>query len=114
MNGEELAKLESKIYIFSVDVFSFIKTLMDQGITNKDTQGLFEASSQLYAEFLNLFDNHVPKNKNSAYLKCIELANSSATYLTNIEVKGNLLNERVDLLIEAKEILRFLEKLKVE
>jgi hypothetical protein len=114
MNEEELTRLESKIYIFSVNVFSFIKTLMEHNIANKDTQGLFDASSKLYTEFLNLFDNHGVKNKLSVFSKCRELANSSAVHLTNIEVKGSLLNERVDLLIEAKEILRFLEKLKEE
>ena len=114
MKEEELAKLESKIYIFSVDVFSFIKTLMDNNITNKNTQGLFNDSSLMYSTFIDLLDDRGLENKSSILSKCIELAISSAGFLTNIEVKGSHLNERVDLLIEVKEILRFLEKLKSE
>ena len=111
MNEEELKKLESKIYIFSVDVFSFIKTLMDKNIISNDTQGLFNASSQLYSEFVDFMDDFRKVNRAAIFSKCFELANLSANHLEKIEVKGALLNERVDLLIEIKEIIRNLEKL---
>jgi len=115
MNDEELTKLESKIYIFSVNVFSFIKTLMDENITNENTRELFSVSSKLYSEFVSLLDDTgSKKDKSSVYISCIAMANASAEHLSKIDVKGALLNERVDLLIEAKEIIRILEKSKIE
>ncbi len=114
MDETELTKLESKIYIFSVDVFSFTKTLLNQNITNSYTTGLLKTSNQLYSTFLDLVDNHINENKQVIHSNCIQLANNCAEFLNNIEVKGSLLNERVDLLIEAKELTRILEKLELK
>lgn len=111
MKEEELAKIESKIYIFSVDVYSFVKTLQDQNITNSNISGLFKESGQLYSSFLDLFENHIMKDKQVILNTCIDLSRSCAEKLSKIEVSGSNLNERVDLLIEVKEISRILEKL---
>jgi hypothetical protein len=111
MNEEELTKLESKIYIFSVDVFSFIKTLINNNFTNENTTGLLNASNLLYSKFLDLLEISLGKNKHSVLKECLALSESCAVFLNKIEVKDNLLNERIDLLIEAKEIVRKLQQL---
>jgi|GEM_PF-4391792 len=111
MEESELAKIESKIYIFSVDVYSFVKTLHKQNITNSSINSLLKDSGQLYTNFLDLFENHIKKDKQVAINTCIDLSKLCAEKLSNIELSGSNLNERVDLLIEAKEIIRILEKL---
>jgi len=114
MDEEGLTRFESKIYAFSVEVFSFVKTLMNQNVTNPNTSGLLKSSNQLYSYFLDLIDNHSDENKALVKKKCIDLASHCAEYLKKIEVKGNLLNERVNLLIEAKELTKSLEQFKHE
>jgi len=114
MDEAAISKLESKIYIFSVDIFSFVKTLMNQNITNSFTVGLLNASNKLYSNFLDLIDIQTNKSKSEIHKDCIELADHCAEFLKNIEVKGSLLNERVDLLIEAKELSRILKELQLK
>lgn len=110
MKEEQLSKLESKIYIFSVDVFSFVKTLLDMNITNSDTTGLLKSSNLLYTKFLDVFENQ-PSNFDTSISACLELSAKCSGFLEKIEVEKKLLNEKIDLIIESKEIVTALEKI---
>lgn len=109
MSEEEYKKLESRIYAFSVDVFSFVKTLINQNQSNQHTKGLLAGSNQLYSLFLDLIDNQ--GNVIVEVLsKCVQICNNCSTFLENIKVEQKLLNEKVDLTIETNELGRQLNK----
>jgi len=108
MNENEFKKLESRIYAFSVDVFSFVKTLINKNLANQYSKGLLDGANKLYGDFLDVFDNQ--DNMDSALLKnCIYQAESCSNFLGSIEVEKALLNEKVDLTIEANELARLLK-----
>lgn len=109
MTEDEFKKLESRIYAFSVDVFSFAKTLMDNGQASEQSRMLLNTSNQLYTVFLDAFDKSGELDLIVAK-RCEQLSDSCSDYLSEIEVSKKNLNEKVDLTIEAKEISRTLRK----
>ena len=110
MREDLLTKLESKIYIFSVDVFSFVKTLADRNISNPNTTALTKTSNRLYTKFLDIFES-APGDLKKIVSECREMASECAIILDKIEVEKKMLNERIDLLIESKEILKQLDEI---
>ncbi len=105
MTEEDFKKLESRIYAFSVDVFSFVKTLIDNGLASEYSRMLLDTSNQLYSTFIDVFDSAGEYNR-IVVKRCEQLSDSCSDYLTKIEVGKKYLNEKVDLNIESKEISR--------
>lgn len=108
MNEGEFKKLESRVYAFSVDVFSFVKTLINKNLANQHSKNLLDNANKLYGDFLDVFDNQDVIDEQSLK-KCIQLAEVCSNLLGNIEVEKALLNEKVDLTIEANELTRILK-----
>lgn len=109
MTEEEYKKQESRIYAFSIDVFSFVKTLIDLGLASENSRMLLDTANQLYANFIDALGNDGELNK-IVITRCEQLADSCSDYLSKIEVGEKHLNEKVDLTIEAKEISRKLRE----
>ncbi|MDF1546306.1 MAG: hypothetical protein P1P88_00700 [Bacteroidales bacterium] len=109
MREDEYKKLESRIYGFSVNVFSFVKTLINQNQSDQHTKGLLSGSNQLYALFLDVIDSQEDR-VTEILSKCVQICSNCSTFLENIKVEKKLLNEKVDLTIEANELGRQLNK----
>ena len=109
MTEEDYKKLESRIYAFSVDVFSFVKTLIDDGRASEHSRMLLDTANQLYSTFIDALNTDGELNE-ILITRCEQLVDSCADYFEKIEVNKNQLNEKVDLTIEAKEISRELRK----
>lgn len=108
MTEQELEKLESRIYAFSVDVFSFVKTLIDSGQANEHSKMLLNDSNKLYSEFLQTLD--LERKPDNVIENCMHLANNCSDFLSKIEVTHSILNRKTDLIIESKEISRILKE----
>jgi excinuclease UvrABC helicase subunit UvrB len=107
MTEDDFKKHESRIYAFSVDVFSFVKTLIDAGLASEHSRMLLDTANQLYSSFIDAIDNNRELDR-IVVSRCEQLSESCSDYLTKIEVGKKYLNEKVDLTIEAKEISRVL------
>ena len=110
MTEEEFRKLETRVYAFSVDVFSFVKTLIDKKLSNEESRLLLNTSNQLYSTFLDVYDHKEGVNP-IVVTRCEQLAGICSNYLSKIEVQKQLLNEKVDLTIESNELNRIFKKI---
>jgi len=107
MDLESFKKLELKIYSFSVNVFSFVKTLSNKNIATHKEKELLGNANQLYCLFL------VELEKMEAGISpdlesCVKSIENCITLIKDYELSGILLNEKVDLAIDANQILRSL------
>jgi hypothetical protein len=112
MNDELVQKLEQKIYAFSVDVFSFVKTLINRKIADGNAKGLLNAANSLYASYLDVMELYEKAETEFDFSSCMVKAEECIDFMKNMELTGALLNEKVDLAIEAGSILAKLRELK--
>jgi hypothetical protein len=111
MNIELAQKLELKIYGFSVNVYSFVKTLIEKKISDKNTKALLNEANKLYSSYLDILEAIDKGNNSPDKSECIQISGECITLFQNIELTGAILNEKVDLAIEANEILRKLKEI---
>jgi hypothetical protein len=108
---ELLNKLEFKIYRFSVNVFSFVKTLIEKKLSNQYSEALLVKANDLYSSYVNLLDSFENEGVVSGLFGIIEKSENCVTLFQDIELTGSILNEKVDLAIEAFEISKQLKEL---
>lgn len=106
-----LKKLESMIYAFSVNILSFVKSLSDKNIASQNEKDLLNSANELYSLYLDILKNIEKGNNNPDIKDCILKSEKCASLIKNFELSGILLNEKVDLAIEANEILRLLRQI---
>jgi len=98
--------IELKVFAFSVNVISFVKSLEKAGIVNIVANNLLNMANEFYSNYLAA-EEALGKYDKKSFLeeskmnakRCLEL-------LQSIEVKKELLNEKVDLIIEVAELIR--------
>ena len=100
--------LELKIYRYSINVFSFVKSLEKLNFSNSQTKLMAQTSNSLYSKFIDYED----AKDNESIIKnleaCVEISLKCFELFKNSDFKDLLLNEKVDLTIEASEISKIL------
>ncbi|MBN1251337.1 MAG: hypothetical protein JXR51_16030 [Bacteroidales bacterium] len=100
--------LELKIYRFSINVFSFVKSLDKVNISNSQTQTMAELSNSLYSKFTDYEDAENQELKSKYLEECVKISLQCFELFKKVDFKDALLNEKVDLTIEASEISKTL------
>ena len=102
MDKLELNNLEQPIYMFVINVVSFIKTLKKVGYENNLTSDLASKVNSLNETYINLLDNFASKNLKIEIQNCKEISTKCHEILTKIDFDDkNIINEQADLIIEA-------------
>ena len=103
---KELSKFSSRVYIYSIDIISFFKSLKKAGYEIPEIPyfaNLIGKFSELILgiEDLNNFDQKIVELEKSSNFaaECLKL-------LQKIDCKNALLNEKSDLIIETYEIIK--------
>jgi hypothetical protein len=104
MDEEKLRKLEFKVYRFSVNVFSFVKTLANRNEAITVGNQLLNLANEMYGTLADMLDSYEGGNKAIDFSSIQANSEVCKDLLQTIEVSGILINEKVDLLIEAHEI----------
>ncbi len=104
--------LETQIYFFTINVFSFSKTL--QKNNSFLTPEILKIANQLYSTFIELLDLENQNDIKKDLKKCISLAKTSHSMFMDFDCeKKELINEKANLQIENSLIIRKLELLVV-
>jgi hypothetical protein len=111
INDELIHQLEFKIYRFSVNVFSFVKTLIDKKLSNQYSEALLNKANDMYSSYVNLLDKFENEGNIQDLPNIITKSEECVAYFKEIELTGPILNEKVDLAIEAYEISKQLKQL---
>jgi len=100
--------LELKIYRFSINVFSFVKSLEKLEFSNNQTRLMAQTSNSLYSQFIDYEDAKDNETIKKNLEACVEISLKCFELFKNTDFKDILLNEKVDLTIEASEISKIL------
>ena len=100
--------LELKIYGFSINVFSFVKSLEKLNFLKSETSEMAKISNSLYLKFLDYEDAKNNSDKIKELEDCVKISLRCFELFKNADFKDVLLNEKVDLTIEASEISKIL------
>jgi len=103
----ETNELELKIYRFSVNVFSFVKSLDKLNVSKSLTKDILNSSNLLYSKFLEYVDTK-DRDVMSKLEECVKISLRCFELFKNADFNDVLLNEKVDLTIEASEISKIL------
>jgi hypothetical protein len=111
MDEKLIQGLEFKIYRFSINVFSFVKTLIEKKLSNQYSEALLNKANDLYSSYVNMLES-IEKSKSSPdFHPLLKKSQECEALFPNIELTGAILNEKVDLAIEAFEISKKLKEL---
>lgn len=105
----EHESLELKVFAFSIDVVSFVKSLEKSGITNTVTRSLLNLANGFYSSYLAAEKALGEYAKNCFFEESKENAKTCLELLQSIDVEKELLNEKVDLIIEVDELIRIID-----
>jgi len=100
----DLLELDTKVYTFSIQVISFIKSLEKQGIYKSINSKTLQLAGRLSTNFPEIEDEKEELVREGL----IDLEKNATTcfsYLEGIECNNSLQNEKANLLIDAKEII---------
>ncbi len=100
--------LELKVFAFSVDVVSFVKSLEKSGKTNPVLKSLLKTANEFYLYYLALEDAKGEDKKSSFLKETKQSAQKCLDLLQSINVENKLLNEKVDLIIEVAELIKII------
>ena len=101
--------LEERIYFFSINVVSFLKTIGKKGYKNNLTSELSQNTLQLNSLFFDILDN---KANISDIKKCLSLSENCHKILQKIKIDDKvIINEQADLQIDMSRIIKNLKKI---
>ena len=102
----EHESLELKVFAFSVDVVSFVKSFEKAGNVNVLVNELLNQANGFYSNYVSAEEALGVTDKKKYLEGSIENAKKCLELLQSIEVKKGLLNEKVDLIIEVAELIK--------
>ena len=102
----EHESLELKVFAFSVDVISFVKSFEKAGKVNVLVNELLNQANGFYANYVSAEEALGLTDKKKYLEKSIANAKKCLELLQSIEVIKELLNEKVDLTIEVAELIK--------
>lgn len=106
----DIEHMEVKIYAFSINVISFVKSMEKAGLNNKPLQILLNSAKQFYDLYLDFADEEDFENKETILKSCTKYGHKCLEIMQNMDVPKEFLNEKVDLVIDVAELIRKLEE----
>ncbi len=101
-------ELDTKVYNFTIHVISFIKSIEKMGLYESNNVKLMKLAGDLAVSFPDF--SQLDKSLISQKLEEIHYnANSCFKLLQKVDCKNKLINEKSNLLIEVKIILKDIE-----
>lgn len=100
---------EVKVYAFSINVFSFVKSMQDAGHDNILLQIVLQSAKDFYDSFLDYVDEEDEIFKENILENCLNFARKSFDVLQNMKVPDEFLNEKVDLVIDVAGLIKKIE-----
>ena len=104
-----LQSIELKVYAFSINVFSFVKTLDKAKKTNEHTNILLNLANSFYTNFLAAVEAKGEYEQKSFIEESKVQAKKCLSILQSFETENKFLNEKVDLTIEIAELIKKIE-----
>ncbi len=102
----EHESIELKVFAFSVDVVSFVKSFEKTGKLNALINELLNQANGFYSNYVSAVEALGLIDKKKYLEESITNAKKCLELLQSIEVKKELLNEKVDLIIEVAELIK--------
>ncbi len=105
-----LEKIDKDLYALVIDIIGFLKTLQKKGVENQTTATLAKLTSTLNKRFNNFYENKGQKDE----IK--KIAGSLIEQIKFILIKNfedidrSIIHEKADLLIQADELQKYIEK----
>jgi hypothetical protein len=106
----DVESLEVKVYAFSINVISFVKSMGKNGLGNEPLQVLLHAAKQFYDLYLDFADEEEQDSKPYILKECVKYGKKCLDILQNMGVPEEFLNEKVDLVIDVAGLIKELEK----
>lgn len=100
----DLQDIELKVYAFSINVFSFVKTLEKAGKANDAISYILNAANSFYANYLAAIEAKGKHEQNVFLGESKKNAEECLNGLQSFETDKRFLNEKVDLIIEIAEL----------
>ena len=98
--------LELKIFAFSVDVISFVKSFEKTAEFNVLVNTLLNKANGFYSNYVSAEDALEAADKENYLEQSRVNAKKCLALLQSIDVERELLNEKVDLIIEVAELIK--------
>ena len=98
--------MELKVFAFSVDVLSFVKSVEKSENKNSELISLLNEANEFYSNFIAAEDTLDEHDKNSFYSESKKNAQKCLDLLQSIELENKFLNEKVDLIIEVAGLIK--------
>ncbi|MEN8119129.1 MAG: hypothetical protein ABFS35_02235 [Bacteroidota bacterium] len=102
----ERESLELKVFAFSVDVVSFVKSLEKAGRVTVVINNLLNLANEFYLNYLAAEEALGEYDKKTFLEESKDSAKKCLKLLQSIKVEKEFLNEKVDLIIEIAELIR--------
>jgi len=105
----DLQDIELKAYAFSINMFSFVKTLEKAGKADNTTTYLLNLANSFYTNYLAAVDAKSEYERKVFLEESKNIAEECLSVLQSFETENKFLNEKVDLIIEIAELNKNIE-----
>jgi len=105
----DVEALETKVYTFSINVVSFVKSMEQAGLKDKPLQMLMYSAKQFYDLYLDFVDEEDEESSLYILKECLTQGRKCLDILQNMGVHEEFLNEKVDLVIDVAGLIKELE-----
>jgi hypothetical protein len=105
-----LEKLDKDIYVFTINIVGFLKTLQKIGIANDATTSLAKLTNTLNKKFNNFYENNDESNEIKKIIVPL-IEQIKFILIKNFENNGrDIIHEKANLMFQADDIQKFIEK----
>lgn len=105
----DIESIEVKVYAFSINVISFVKSMEKAGLLDEPLQILLNAAKQFYDLYLDFVDEENRDTKPYILKECLKYGHKCWDILQNMGVPEEFLNEKVDLVIDIAGLIKIME-----
>jgi len=106
----DVEALETKVYAFSINVLSFVKSMEKSGQEDEPLQILLHSAKQFYDLYLDFVDEEDTDSKPYILKECVKYGEKCLDILQNMGVPEEFLNEKVDLIIDVAGLIKAIEE----
>ncbi|MCF6243309.1 MAG: hypothetical protein L3J74_18480 [Bacteroidales bacterium] len=106
----DVEKMEVKVYAFSINVISFVKSMEKAGTGDEPLQILVHSAKQFYDLYIDYVDEEDEDTKPYVLKECLKYGNKCLDILQNMGVPEEFLNEKVDLVIDVAGLIKKMEE----
>ncbi len=105
----DVENMEVKVYAFSINVISFVKSMEKAGSVDEPLQILLYSAKQFYDLYLDFVDEEDEDTKPYVLKECLKYGHKCLDILQNMGVPEEFLNEKVDLVIDIAGLIKKME-----